>query len=105
MVERLEAGHHRLADPRRFHFVAERFHLALHAADQPVDLARIDVALAAGMADCAGKLVAVEWLALSILLDDGEVAQLDPLEGGEARAARFALAAPADRGAVFRRAA
>ena len=67
--------------------------------------AGVDVALAAGVADRALELGAVERLALAVLLDHGEVAQLDPLEGGEARAAALALPPPPDRRAVFRRAA
>ena len=53
------------------------------------------------MADCTRQLGAVERLALSVLLDDGEVAKLDAFEGREARAAGFALAAATDRGAVL----
>ena len=57
------------------------------------------------MADRALELGAVERLALAVLLDHGEVAQLDPLEGREARPAALALPPPADRRAVLRRAA
>jgi hypothetical protein len=85
--------------------VAERFHLALHAADQLVDLAGVDVALAAGMADSAFQLSAVEGLALTVFLDDGEVAQLDPFERCKARAAPLALSPTADRRPVLGRAA
>src|SRR5205085_4604197 len=78
-------------------FVAESLHLPLDAADQPVDPACIDIALSRRMPDGAGELVAVEWLALGVLLDHCEVAQLHPLEGREARPARLALTAAADR--------
>lgn len=101
MVQRLETCHNRLADTRRSHFVAERFHLPLNAAYQSVDAGSVDVALAASMADGAGKLVAVEWFAFSILLDDREIAQLDPLEGRESSAASLALPPTADRSAIF----
>ncbi len=57
------------------------------------------------MADRALELVAVERLALAVLLDDGEVAQLDALEGRETRAAGLALAPAPDRRAVLGRAA
>src|SRR5688500_6822487 len=66
MVERLEAGHDRLADAGRGNLVADRFPLPLHTADQLVDLGGVDVALAAGVADGALKLGAVERLALGI---------------------------------------
>ena len=101
MIERPEAVHHRLADFVRLDLVAAGFELALDRADQPVDALGRDVALAAGDGDRALELAAVERLALAILFDHGELAQLDPLERGEARAAGLALAAAADRGAVF----
>ena len=56
------------------------------------------------MADRALELGAVERLALAVLLDHRQVAQLDPLEGREARPAALALAPAADRRAVLRRA-
>src|SRR5437764_13531631 len=55
------------------------------------------------MADGARQLVAVEWLALAVLLHHREVAQLHSLEGGEARPARLALTTAADRRAIFAR--
>src|SRR3546814_14767107 len=51
----------------------------------------------------AQQLVAVEGLALAGRLHDGQLAELHPLEGGEARAAVRALTAPADGGVVIRR--
>src|SRR3546814_15492404 len=51
----------------------------------------------------AQQLVAVEGLALAGRLHDGQLAELHPLEGGEARAAVRALTAPADGGVVLRR--
>ena len=63
------------------------------------------LALAAGVTDRALELGAVERFALAVLLDHGEVAQLDPLERREAGAAAVAFAAAADRGAVLRRTA
>src|SRR3954451_6862880 len=103
VVEGLEAGHDGFADARRRDLVALGFHLPLDAADEPVDLGRVDFALAGGMADRALELGAVEGLALAVLLHDGQVAQLDPLESREARAARFALPAAADGGTILAR--
>src|SRR5215213_7752208 len=103
MVERLEPRHHRFADAGAGDFVALRFQAALNSGDQLVDLVGGDVALAGRMADRAGKLVAVERLALAVLLDDGEVAQLHPFERGETLAAGVALPAPTDRGSVLAR--
>src|SRR5438874_1890554 len=103
VVERFQAGHHRLADSRRRDLVAECFHLPLHAADEAVDSGRVDVAFASRMADRASELVAVERLALGVLFDDGQVAQLHSLEGSKARATGLALAAAADRRAILAR--
>src|SRR5688572_7731637 len=105
MVDGVEAVHHRLADHVGANFVAPSFQLPLNAGYQALDLGRIDVAFAAGMAYRTLQLGAVERFALAVLLDHRQVAQLDPLEGGEARPAAFALAAAADRGAVLARAA
>src|SRR5690348_18379520 len=101
MVERLEAVHHRLADLRALHFVTLGFEPTLDPGDHPVDLVGGNVALARRVTDRARELVALERLALAGLLDHGEVAQLDPLECREARAACFALAPAADGGAVL----
>src|SRR3954471_3454439 len=101
MIERFEAGHDGFTDLGRTDFVAECLHLPLHATDQTIDPRGIDVALAAGMSDRPGQLVAIERLALAVFLDHCEVAQLDSLECGEARTARLALAAAANCGAVL----
>src|SRR5688572_5247278 len=105
MVDGVEAVHHRLADLHRLDLVAASLELALNARHQPLDPVGSDVALAAGDGDRALELGAVERLALAGLLDHGQLAQLDPLEGREARPARLALPPAADRGAVFGRAA
>src|SRR5512133_3703385 len=81
VIERTEAGHDRLADSGRRNLVPLGFKPALDAADQPIDLVRIDIALAGRVADRTGKLVAVKRLTLAIFLDHGEIAQLDSLEG------------------------
>ena len=104
VVEGLEANHHRFANAPGFHLVAERFHLPLNAADQAIDPGRVDVTLAASMADRAGEFVAVERFALAVFLDDGEVAQLHALERREASAAGLALAPAPDRRPVLGRA-
>ena len=62
-----------------------------------LDLLLADAALAGRDADRAGELVAVERRAPAVLLDHQQVAQLHPLEGGEARAAARALPAATDR--------
>src|SRR3954447_22973816 len=64
MIERLEPGHNRFTNTHGRDLVTERFHLPLDAAHEAVDPCRIDVALAAGVADGAGELVAIKWLAL-----------------------------------------
>ena len=83
----------------------DRDKLALNAADQAIDLRRIDLALPCRMADRPGELVAIERLALAIFLDDREVAKLDSLKGCEAGSAGLALPAAPNCRAIFRRAA
>ena len=97
MVEPFESGHYRLADPVDPDIVPLRLELALNARDQPVDPLGRDVALAAGQFDRSLQLAPVERLALAVLLDHGEVAQLDALEGRETLPAHAAFAAAADR--------
>ena len=47
------------------------------------------------------QLVTIKAFAPILALDDGELAQLNALKGGEARGAAFALTAPTDRGSVL----
>src|SRR5215217_7655062 len=87
-VQGLETIHHQLADFGRGDFAfAAGFDLALEGGDQAVDALLGDGALAAGGGDRAFELGAFERLAAAAGFDDGELAQLDALEGGEARAA------------------
>ena len=86
--------------------VAEDFGLVegedrlLHLVGQRLDGAGRDGALLAGLAHAGDDLGAVELLAAAVLLEDGDGAQLDLLDGGEAAAAGQALAAAADAGLV-----
>jgi hypothetical protein len=102
MIERFQPVHHRLSDLGRRHLVPARFQLSLDRGDQPLSSIRSDVALATGDRNRPFELAAVERLALTVLFDDGKVAQLDSLEGRKAGSASLALAPPADRRAVFR---
>ncbi len=86
-IQALQPLHHQLADLlRRDLGVAHRLQLALDAGDQLLDLHRIDRPLARGDRDRADQLVAIERLALVLDLTHGQLAQLDALERGEARA-------------------
>src|SRR5262245_24266942 len=71
--------------------------LAHDAVDDAVDALLVDPALARRDHDRALELLAVERDALALALEHGQLAQLDALEGGEARAAGVALAPPANR--------
>src|SRR5258707_979521 len=64
--------------------LARALELADHRVDDALDALAFDRALAQGAVDRARELVAVERLALPVLLDHGQLAQLDALEGGEA---------------------
>jgi hypothetical protein len=64
---------------------------------EPLDGVLVHAALPGRDADRAGQLLAVEGHAPAVLLEHRELAQLHPLEGGEARRAGGALAPPADR--------
>src|SRR4051812_9117288 len=76
MVERLETRHHRLADRSRRDFVAAGFELALNPAYKLLDLGQRDLPLAGRVTNCTLQLCAVERLALAVLLDDRQVAEL-----------------------------
>ncbi len=103
---RASVFHHHRADLRRLNLVIARgFELALDARHQPFNPRAIDRAFAARDLDAAHQLFAVEGFAPAVGLEDGNFAQLNPLEGGEARAAVFALAPATDGGAVLGRAA
>src|SRR5690606_32795310 len=78
--------------------------LAHDAVDQALDVVFLDAALAGRDHDRAFQLVAVERHAAAVALDHDQLAQLDPLEGGEPGAAGVALPAPPHRPAVLDRA-
>src|SRR6202020_2406533 len=89
--------HHGFADRfRRDLAFAHAFELADNLRDHLVDALGIDRTLAAGDLHGAQQLVAVERHAPAIALDDGQFAQLYPLEGGEAEIAGETDAAAAD---------
>ena len=67
--------------------LARAFEPAHDAVDHALDALGLDRPLAQRERDRARELVAVERHALAVLLHHGELAQLHPLEGGEARAA------------------
>ena len=96
--------HHRLADRlgRDLAF-AEAFQLAHDFRHHLVDAFRIDRSLAAGDLHRAQQLVAVERHAPAVALDHRQLAQLHPLEGGEAEIAGQADAAAADDRRILRR--
>src|SRR5690606_29627683 len=97
--------HHHFADGLGGDFgFAQRLDLPLDARDELVDPFLRDAALAAGQRDRLLDLAAIERLARVVVLDHGDFAELDALEGGEPRAAALALAAAADRGVVLGRA-
>src|SRR5918996_588787 len=78
--------------------------LAHDTVDEALDPLLLDAALAGGDHDRALQLVAVERHAAAVALDHDQLAQLDPLEGGEPRAAGIALPAPPHRAAILYRA-
>src|SRR3954452_4064580 len=104
LVETGQRLHHEAADDiARNLALARALELEHHRVDHALDLLGLDRALAQGDMDRARELVALEGLALPVLLDHGELAQLDALEGGEARRTVRTEAPPADRGAIVGR--
>jgi len=81
LVERRQRLHDQLADhvARDVGF-ARAFELAHQRIDDALDAVGLDRALAQRDVDRAGQLVAVERLALRVLLDDRQLAQLHSLE-------------------------
>src|SRR5262249_18608816 len=105
-VERRESVHHHLADDVRRDFAfAQAFQAAHDAVDDTFEPLVLHRALAGGDLDRPGELLAVERLLFGTrFLDHHQLAQLHPLEGGKARTAIGAKAAPANRGIVLGRA-
>ncbi|VXC82558.1 hypothetical protein SPHINGOAX6_50281 [Sphingomonas sp. AX6] len=101
-VQPLQRLHHHLADTVGGDFAfALCFQLTLDAGHQLVDPCLVDRALSAGDRHRAEQFFALERFAAVFGFQDGQFAQLNALERGEARAACFALAAAADGRAVF----
>src|SRR5438270_10209962 len=83
--------------------LARTLQLPHQRVDDALDPIRLDRPLAQGDVDRAGELVAVERLALSVLLDDRQFAQLHAFEGREAGRAIRAEAPAPDRAAIIGR--
>src|SRR3990167_5481996 len=106
VIEALELLHDQFADHGRGEFgLAHALKLAGDQRDHPLDALGLDGPLAGGDGEGAGQLVALEGRAPARPLEDRQLSQLHPLEGGEAAAALRTEAAAADGRAVFRRAA
>src|SRR3954447_3622283 len=81
LVEGRQRLHHEFADHVARHLgLAGAFELAHQRVDHPLDPVGFDRPLAQRDIDRAGELVAVERLALAVLLHYGQFAQLHPLE-------------------------
>src|SRR6185437_2366115 len=105
-VELLQRVHHQLPDLLAGDVaLPARLELADDAVDDALDALLLDRPLAQRDADRAGELVAVERHPPLVGLHHGQLAQLDPLDCGEALAAGAAEAAAADRGTVLGRTA
>src|SRR5262249_59606124 len=83
--------------------LAEALELAHDLRNGLLDAVGIDVALAQRDLDRSRELVAVERHAAPVALDDGQLAQLHPLEGGKAEIAGEAKPPPANRSRVLGR--
>src|SRR5579872_2181013 len=104
LIEACQGFHHEAAD----HVAGDlgltgTLELAHDGIDDPLDALGLDRPLAQRNVDRARELVAVEGLALGVLLDHGELAQLHALKGGEARGAVRAKPAAPDRRAILGR--
>jgi len=101
-VQLAQAVHHQLADhPGLDLGAAELEDLVLDIFDQRLELADGDRALLAGQADTLVELLAVEWLAPAIGLDDHQLGENDTLDSAEALQAALAAAAPVDGAALI----
>src|SRR6516164_4300257 len=106
VVEIAQMRHHGLADGLgRDLVLAQRLEVAHDLGYRLLDAVGVDIALAQRNLDGAGELVAVEWNAPAIALDDDELAQLHPLERREAEAAGKAQTPPPDRRGILGRTA
>ena len=97
--------HDEAADVLRGDFAVHRVaDIALDLIDEVQDALHRDIALVTRPYDAVEDLVALEYLAAAIVLDDHERELLDDFVRREALAAGTALAAAAYRHAVIRRA-
>src|SRR4029453_2698445 len=104
VVERAQHLHHHLAHGLRGNLaLALALEFAHDLGDDLLDALGLDRALAQRDLYRAQELVAVERHATAVALDHGELAQLHPLEGGEAKIAGEAHTAAADDGGILRR--
>jgi len=104
LVERRQRFHHQFANlVARNVAPARTFELAHDRVDGALGAVSLEIPLAQGDVDRAGELVAIEWLALPILLDHRQVSQLDTFEGGEPSGAVRTRPAAANGAAIIGR--
>src|SRR5689334_2683208 len=104
LIEACQGLHHEAADHVAGDLgLARALELSDDGVDHALDAVGLDRPLAQGNVDRARELVAVEGLALTVLLEHRELAQLHALEGGEARGAIRAEPTPPDRRAILGR--
>jgi hypothetical protein len=93
LIEVLEVNHHLLADDRGRDLLVARVHqLPLDLIDHPIELFLRHRALLAGAAEASEDLHPVEGFATIVALHHQGEHLLDPLVGGVATLAAFALA-------------
>src|SRR6202043_178990 len=104
VVELAQMLHHDLADRLRRNLrLPAALKLTHDGGNHLLDPLRIYRALAQGYLQRAHQLVAIERHPAAVALDDRELAQLHPLEGGETEIAGDAHPPPADHGRIFGR--
>src|SRR5262249_28612192 len=105
VIELAQMLHHDLSDHLGGDFrLAAALELTHDVGDHLLDALAVHRPLAQGDRHRAHELVAVERHAAAVALDDGQLAKLHALEGGEAEIAGHAHPPPTDDGGVFRRA-
>jgi len=95
-VEFLQAVETEPADPLGRELAAVVTHLTFNTVNEEAELAGIQLPLVGGSVETAEQLLAVEGLAAAVALDHFEGLRNGALVGGEAVAARAALAPPAN---------
>src|SRR5260370_29144725 len=104
LIEDRQRLHYLLADLLAADLgLARTFELAHQRIDHALDPLRLDRPLAQRDIDRASQLLPVERFALVVLFQHGQLAQLHPLEGREARRAIAAEPAPPDGAAIVGR--